>query len=205
MRWSMQLRAGLVAGVVILTTATGGCDQLTGTGEGTAWTITEAAGREGPLLTLKMQTTGTDNAGKPVPVEISLSGEGGSEWRGNPTVKLTIVAIGGPPMPEQPLNLIPDGMHRTVFGLAEPGSELRPAPAPAPGAPAQAPAPVKAGGGNTITCPSLTTVGSASGISMMRGAKFVDVNVGSLKLKLDDEHIRAMQELLRRIEATVPR
>lgn len=182
-----SVAAVLVLAAVMLCAA---CDQVVGTDEGKSWNITQTAGREGPRMTLKTETTGTDSKGKTFPVEIQLAGEGGSAWGGggmHQSVELKFVAVGGPAMPEGAIILVPDGSRRSPFGGGEPGSEIRQI------------------NGGSVTCPTVTSYGPASMIRTLVGSKFVDVTIGPVRFQISDEQVRAMAELLRRLDATVPK
>jgi hypothetical protein len=168
-----------------------GCEELAGTSEGKSWTISTQQGQDGPLLTLNMRSTVEDEAtGKTTPLEIQISGEGGSEWGAGIArqgVAIKLVSVGGPSFTDDPLMFVPNGTDRNVFGGGEPASEVRQV------------------NGQSVNCPIYVAHGSASAIRVMVGSRFVSASVGPVKFRLDDEQVRAMAELMRRLDGTVPK
>jgi hypothetical protein len=168
------------------------CDQLAGTSEGKAWTIATQESADGPVMTLKMKSTlEDDQTGKQFPMEIEVSGQGGSEWAGgmaHQSLSIKLACIGGPPMPdEESLEFVPDGNKRNPFGGGDPGSEVRQVD------------------GKSVNCSTFTAHGPASAVRTLVGSRFVNASVGRLKFYLEDEQVRAMAELLRRLDASVPK
>lgn len=179
----------------ILTLATLGalasCDQIASTGEGKTWTITTESGRDGPRLTLTTECKLEDEAtGKLTPLEIQIRGDATPDWGTNPmtqVVTIKLVSIGGPVIPEEALSFLPDGNKRNIFGAGQTASEIRQT--------AQ----------GSLNCPTFVASGPAAIIRTLAGSQFAVGAVGSLKFRLDDEQIRGMSELLRRIDSALPR
>jgi hypothetical protein len=185
--WNRLLAAAVAMGSIGLA----GCDQIAGTSEGKVWSIATQESPDGPRMTLKTKSTVEDDkTGKPYPLEIEITGQGGSEWSGGMTrqsVTLKLISVGGPAIPEDVLMFVPDGSKRNPFGAGDPGSEVRMID------------------GKSVNCPTFVAHGSATSIRTLVGSKFVNASVGPVKFYIDDEQIRAMAELMRRLDASVPK
>lgn len=176
---------------VALLSALAACDQISSTGEGKVWTITTESGRDGPRLTLKTECKVEDEAtGKLTPLEVQVRGDATPDWGTNPmtqVVTIKLVSVGGPVIPEETLIFLPDGNKRTIFGAGQTASEIRQT--------AQ----------GSLNCPTFVAAGPAAIIRTLAGSQFAVGAVGALKFRLDDEQIRGMSELLRRIDNALPR
>jgi len=178
------------AGVAAMSSAMAACDQLAATSEGKVWSIEKSANKDAPRLTMKTELSGVDTAGKVIPLELHLSGTGGSDWGSGgmrQLVEFKLISTSGAMLGEGPLLFVPEGKSRSPFGGGDVGSEVRQTPK------------------GSVTCPTFIAHGAAASIRVLTGSEFIDTTAGDVKFRIDDERVRAMSELMRRIDATVPK